>query len=246
MRTLVFDCTAGNHATRILAALLDVGADAEKLHGLLSSLPWTKGWQLEWERQPSGGLMGTCVRLSPVQHGIGETGYGYEHDHDWDLPEKAADDGVSVWGQLHEHGQLIEQLLPEWQLGFSPEQAVEACAPLSLSGKPKRQLEQMVDALSAMRQAQPAGEIRQHELLLMVGAIVLLESLEVQQVWTTPVCVAGDALSRVILSCVAQGRVPLPRLAPEGLSIGYGHDGRESTVPNVLRACLGDGTGLPT
>lgn len=241
MRTLVFDCTAGNHASRILAALLDVGADAEKLRRALFVLPWAQDWQLEWARQPSGGLMGTCVRLSSVHRWKGETGYGYEHDHDWDLPEETAEDGASVWGQLHEHGQLIEGLLPEWQMGFTPEQAVAACEPLAFSGKPKRQLEQMTDGLAAMRQAQPAGEIKRHELLLMVGAIVLLESLEVRQVWVTPVCVAGDALSRVILSCVAQGRVPLPQLAPEGLSIGYGHDGRESTVPHVLRACLGTG-----
>lgn len=228
-----------------MAALLDVGADAEKLRQALAVLPWAQTWQLEWAKQPSGGLMGTSVHLSPVHRGTGETGYGYEHDHDWDLPEKPEEDGSSVWGQLHEHGQLIEGLLPEWQMGFTSEQAVAACGPLALSGKSKRLLEQMTDALAAMRQAQPTGEIKQHELLLMVGVIVLVESLEVQQIWATPVCVAGDALSRVILSCVAQGRVPLPQLEPGGLSIGYGHDGRESTVPNVLRACLGAGKMSP-
>lgn len=241
MRELVFDCTAGSQATRILAALLDVGGDAEKLRQGIGKLPWAKDWHLDWERLPSGGLMGTCVRLAPAQRGAGEVSYGYEHDHDWDLPKEPAEDAASVWGQMHEHGQLLEGLLPEWQRGFTPEEALTACAPLELSGKSKKQLEQMVDALAAMRQAQPSGEIKQHELLVMAGTILLLESLEVRQVWVTPVCVAGDALSRAILSSIAQGRVPLPRLAAAGLSIGYGHDARESAVPNVLRACLGEG-----
>jgi pyridinium-3,5-bisthiocarboxylic acid mononucleotide nickel chelatase len=231
-----FHCFAGIAGDMALASLLDAGADAGEVIGLLERLP-VAGWKIEVAPTTRNGIGGTALTVLADETGIVRT-----HSHivgmieEARLPDRVRDRSLAVFGALAEAEGRIHRRPPS-QVHFHEVGGIDAivdivgtCSALEVLG---------VDAVFASAVATGTGMVRSAHGVLPNPAPAVVELLrgaptygrEVSMELTTP---TGAAL----LAALVGGWGPMPPMTIS--ATGFGAGSRElDDLPNLTQVVLG-------
>jgi uncharacterized protein (TIGR00299 family) protein len=237
LKTLYFDCFAGISGDMALAALIDAGADPEKILSVLSTLPVT-GYKLSWQKIKRNGLAATqaSVKTSEDHHhrGLPEI---LEIIEAGGLSERARNCAARIFRRLAEaeaeaHGVSVEKV------HFHEVGAVDAIVDIVGTAVAADLLDADLFISSPVRVG--FGTVRCAHGVYPIpapGTAALLRGVptyagEFEGEWTTP---TGAA----ILTALCARFEPQPEMRVE--RIGYGAGSREHTsLANLLRIFLGE------
>ncbi len=233
-----FHCFAGIAGDMALGSLLDAGADADEVVGLVRRLP-VAGWHLETAATMRNGIAATSVDVV-----IEETGIVRTHGHivglieEARLPDRVRDRALATFAALAEAEGRIHRKPPS-QVHFHEVGGVDAivdvvgtCAALEVLG---------IDEVYASAVATGTGMIRSAHGALPNPAPAVVELLrgaptygrDVGVELTTP---TGAAL----LATLVSGWGPLPEMTITATGFGAGTREMEQ-LPNLTQVVLGDG-----
>lgn len=237
MRTLYFDCFAGISGDMALGALIDLGADPDKIAAALSKLP-VEGYVLTWERIKRNGLVATraTVRTAESHHHRGLQQV-LEIIEAGDLSSRAGKIAKKIFTRLAEaeaeaHGVTVEKV------HFHEVGAVDAIVDIVGTAVAVDLLDAELFEASAVRVG--FGTVRCAHGVYPVpapGTASLLRGVptysgEFEGEWTTP---TGAAILAALSDCFG----PMPMMRVE--RIGYGAGSREhESLANLLRVFLGE------
>lgn len=208
-RTLYLECNSGISGDMTVAALLDLGADEEKLREAVSSLP-IDGFQVEISRVKKAGLYACdfCVKLDADHenhdHDM-EYLHGHEHHHG----------GHHHGGHHHEHHHHEHRGLPE------------IIKIIRDSGITERAKETAIRIFEILAEAEskahgvPAEEVHFHEvgavdsIVDIVAAAVCLDDLGIKDVIVPELCEGSGSIR------CQHGIIPVP--VPAVINIAEKH-----------------------
>lgn len=232
-----FHCFAGIAGDMALGSLLDAGADAGEVVGLVQRLP-VPGWHLETAATMRNGIAATSVDVVIEESGIVRT-----HGHivglieEARLPDRVRDRALATFAALAEAEGRIHRK-PASQVHFHEVGGVDAivdvvgtCAALEVLG---------IDEVHASAVATGTGMIRSAHGALPNPAPAVVELLrgaptygrDVGVELTTP---TGAAL----LATLVSGWGPLPEMTITATGFGAGTREMEQ-LPNLTQVVLGD------
>jgi len=237
MRTIYFDCFAGISGDMTLGALVDAGADGEKVSAALATLP-VGGFELSWERVESNGIAATraviATKESHHHRGLGR------------ILEIIGASGIS--GEAKSTAEKIFKRLAEAEAGvhgvpidkvhFHEVGAVDAIVDIVGAAVAVDLLGAELCIGSPVRTGFGTVRCAHGEYPIPApGTAALLKGVpayagQFEGEWTTP---TGAA----ILTALCRRFEPLPQMRSERIGYGAGSR-RHEALPNLLRVFVGE------
>ena len=267
MNILYYDCFAGISGDMNLAAMIDLGIDAQYLRNELSKLGLDDEFELVVSRETRHGIQGTRVdvRLLGPSSGHTHLGHGHGDTHLYGEHQHKGEADVLPGNGCHRNFAAIRKIIQSSSLA-------DAIKTTSL------EIFQRVAEAEARVHGKPVDEVHFHEvgatdsIVDIVGAAICTHRLNLDAVWSSSV-----ELGSGFVRCT-HGVLPVPAPAtveilhgvptrrggtdheattPTGAALlaalvddftdtpvmttkrtGYGIGHRETEQPNILRVCL--------
>ena len=241
MRFLYFDCFCGLSGDMLLASLLDLGADEQRVRTVLDGIKLA-GYELKVEKVVKGGLAATSVTVDVVEQGSPERGLlDIETMIDQsDLIEKLKRTSKSVFRRLAETEAGIHNTTPE-RIHFHELGATDSIVDIVGSLAALDTLN--VDEVYCSPIHLGTGEVRCQHGTLPVPAPATVELLQGVPVYSRGIPAELTTPTGAALITTMTGKFgPFPPMTIE--SVGYGAGETDfAERPNVLRAILGEAAG---
>jgi pyridinium-3,5-bisthiocarboxylic acid mononucleotide nickel chelatase len=239
LRLLYIDCIAGAAGDMLLAALLDAGANQDRISDALRSLP-ASDIEIGLSYTERGGVRAARVEVIAPAGGEHRTWKDVRRLIDGaDLPERARDRAHEAFRRLADAEALVHGTTPD-EVRFHEVGALDAIA--DICGVALALEDLAVDRIAASPLPAPRGFVEGGhgrlplpapatlEILRGIGAPLYGVDVDVELVTPT---------GATLLATLAGEFGPLPEMHLE--SIGYGAGSREiATLPNLLRVLVGE------
>ena len=237
MRTIYFDCFAGISGDMTLGALVDAGADGEKVISALATLP-VSGFELRWERAESKGISATRAVVAAEE--------GHHHRDLAKILEIIGSSGIGA-GAKSTAENIFKRLaeaeagvhgVPVDQVRFHEVGAVDAIVDIVGAAVAVDLLGAELCIGSPVRTGFGTVRCAHGEYPIPApGTAALLKGVpayagQFEGEWTTP---TGAA----ILTTLCRRFEPLPPMRCERIGYGAGSR-RHETLPNLLRVFVGE------
>ena len=244
MKIAYLDCFSGISGDMTLAALVDAGADREKIESELSKLPLSS-FRLEWRQVMKTGVRAlkldvieetpspqAVTKLKVIQHGHshdhGHHHHHHDHSHDHHHGHDHTHDHTHDHHHHHEHRGYKEIVRMIEEADFHPRVAARALAIFAKIGEAEAKIHNI-----------PVEHVHFHEvgaldsIVDIVGIALALEELAIEQLYSGPVP-TGNGYVRC-----DHGLYPVP--APATLEMLKGIPLRSTQVMKELTTPTGAG-----
>ena len=236
MRLLYFDCVAGISGDMALGALIDAGADLERIRTGLEGLP-IEPFELEVEEVDTGGLRATKVNVHAPVVGLIRTYTGIRSLLDQaELPLDAKAMAQRIFRRLAEAEAMVHRREVE-QVTFHEVGAVDSI--VDIVGTALAVTSLGVERIFASAVPTGLGMVKTEHGSMPIPAPAVVELLRGAPMYSRGVSAElVTPTGAAILAALVEGFGELPRLRID--RVGYGAGSTRLDFPNVTRVVIGD------
>ncbi len=236
MRILYFDCVAGISGDMALGALIDAGADLERIRTGLASLPLER-FELDVDEVETGGLRATKVNVLAAVVGLTRTYTGIRSLLDQaEMPLDAKAMAQRIFRRLAEAEAMVHRREVE-QVTFHEVGAVDSI--VDIVGTALAVTSLGIDRFFASAVPTGLGMVKTEHGSMPIPAPAVVELLRGAPIYSRGVPVElVTPTGAAILAALVEGYGELPSLRME--RVGYGAGSAQLDFPNVTRVLIGE------
>ena len=236
MRILYFDCVAGISGDMALGALIDAGADLDRIRGGLASLPLER-FELDVRQVETGGLRATKIDVHVPAVGLIRTYTSIRSLLDQaELPLDAKAMTQRIFRRLAEAEAMVHRREVE-QVTFHEVGAVDSI--VDIVGTALAMTSLGVDRVFASAVPTGLGMVKTEHGSMPIPAPAVVELLRGAPMYSRGVPVElVTPTGAAILASLVEGFGELPPIRIE--RVGYGAGSAELDFPNVTRVLIGE------
>ncbi len=242
MKLLYFDCIAGISGDMALGALIDAGADLERIRAGLAALP-VEPFELEVNEVDTGGLRATKIDVRAPVVGLTRTYMGIRALLDQaELPLDAKAMAQRIFRRLAEAEAMVHRREVE-QVSFHEVGAVDSI--VDIVGTALAVTWFGVDRVFASAVPTGLGMVKTEHGSMPIPAPAVVELLRGAPMYSRGVMAElVTPTGAAILAALVEGFGDLPRLLVE--HVGYGAGSERLDFPNVTRVLIGEEDPAPS